>query len=60
MQAIEIKIGNQGYILRGEESQDHLEEVGELVRRKVAAIQKKAPALSLQMATMLAAFDFCQ
>jgi len=58
MHSIEIKIGDQKYILRGEEPEEHLEEVGELVRRKVAGIRKKVPSLSFHKATMLAAFDF--
>lgn len=58
MNSIEISIAGQKYILRGEESETHLAEVSELVRRRVETIRKKSPALSLQKAAMLAAFDF--
>jgi len=54
---IEIVIGGQKYVLKGEETQEHLREVAELVRRKIEVIRKKSPSLSLQKATMLAAFD---
>ncbi len=54
---IEIVIGGQKYVLKGEETKEHLREVAELVRRKVEVIRKKSPTLSLQKATMLAAFD---
>ena len=58
MTSIEISIAGQKYILRGEESETHLAEVSELVRRRVETIRKKSPTLSLQKAAMLAAFDF--
>lgn len=58
MASIEISIGDQKYTLRGEESEEHLREVAELVKRRVEAIRKKAPHLNLQKAAMLAAFDF--
>lgn len=58
MAQIEIAIGTQKYILRGEETEEHLKDVAELVRRKIEAIRKQSPNLSLQKASMLAAFDF--
>jgi cell division protein ZapA (FtsZ GTPase activity inhibitor) len=58
MASIEITIANQKYVLRGEESEEHLREVAELVRRKVENLRKKTPGLTLQKAAMLAAFDF--
>ncbi len=57
MASIEISVGNHKYVLRGEESDEHLHEVAELVRRRVEAIKKRYPSLSLQKASMLAAFD---
>ena len=58
MATIEITIGEQKYFLRGDESPEHLQEVTEIVKRRVETIRKKAPAMTLQKATMLAAFDF--
>ncbi|MBI3293393.1 MAG: cell division protein ZapA [Deltaproteobacteria bacterium] len=58
MNSIEIAIAGQKYILSGEETPEHLNEVSELVRRRVESIRKKNPGLSLQKATMLVAFDF--
>lgn len=58
MPSIEITIGGQKYVLKGEEAETHLQDVAELVRRKIENIKKKAPELSFQKATMLAAFDF--
>lgn len=55
--SIEITIGSQKFLLRGDESEEHLREVAELVKRKVDALRKQAPTLSLQKASMLAAFD---
>lgn len=58
MPSIEITIGGQKYVLKGDESEAHLQDVAELVRRKIENIRKKVPDLSFQKATMLAAFDF--
>jgi len=58
MSSIEIVIGNQKYVLRGDESEEHLREVAEMVRRKVEAVRKSSPALSFQKAAVIAAFDF--
>lgn len=58
MKSIEISIGNQKYILRGDQEEEHLKDVAELVRRKIEALKKQSPQLSLQKISMLAAFDF--
>lgn len=58
MAAIEFSIGNQKYVVKSDESEEHLREVAELVRRKVESIRKKNDSLTLQKAAMLAAFDF--
>jgi cell division protein ZapA len=55
---IELTICGQKYVLKSEESEEHLREVAELVRRKVENIKKKNPTLSLQKTAMLAAIDF--
>lgn len=57
MNTIDILISNQRYELKGNESTEHLEEVAQMVRRKVDTLRKKTPTLSLQKAAMLAAFD---
>lgn len=58
MNLIEINICNQKYIIKGEEGDAHLEEVAEMVRRRVESIKKNNPSLTLQKAAVLAAFDF--
>jgi len=57
MNTIEILIGNQRYELKGNESPEHLEEVAQMVRRKVDSLRKKSAGLNLQKAAILAAFD---
>lgn len=58
MASIEITIANQKYVVRGEDTEEHLKEIAELVRRKVESLRKKTPSLTVQKAAMLAAFDF--
>lgn len=57
MESIEISLQNQRYVLKGDEEKDHLEEVANLVVRKIQHLQKSRPELSLQKASMLVAFD---
>jgi len=57
MNTIDIVISNQRYELKGTESTEHLQEVAELVRRRVETLQKKNSKLNLQKASILAAFD---
>ena len=57
MQSIEITIGKQCFVLESEECETHLQEVAEMVRRKVELLRKHDPAITLQKATMLVAFD---
>ncbi len=56
--SVEVTIYNQRYVVRGQETEEHLQEVAEMVKRKVEAIRKKTPSITLQKAAMLAAFDF--
>lgn len=58
MNSIEIAIGNAKYVIKSEDSKENLREVAELVKRKVEGIKKRQPSLTLQKATILAAFDF--
>lgn len=58
MASIELILGTQKFVLRGEESEEHLHEVAELVKRRVDAIKKRYPSLSFQKLAMLAACDF--
>lgn len=58
MATIEIKILEQKYFLRGDDTPEHLEEVAELVKRRVEAIRKKSPSMTREKANMLAALDF--
>ncbi len=57
MQSIDITIGKQSFVLRGEDSEQHLQEVAEMVRRKVDGLRKRDPSIPLQKAAMLVAFD---
>lgn len=57
MNTIDILIGNQRYELKGNDSPEHLEEVAQMVRRRVDSLRKRNPTLSLQKASILAAFD---
>ena len=56
--SVDVSIFKHTYVLTGEESEEHLREVAEMVKRKVEHLRKKAPNISLQKAAMLAAFDF--
>ena len=58
MASIEFSIANQKYLLKSDDDDAHLNEVAELVRRKVEGIRKKNATLSLHKAIMLAAIDF--
>lgn len=58
MNSIEIKIADQKLVLKGDEAPEHLEEVADLVRRRVDTIVRKNPTISLQKAGLLAALDF--
>ena len=55
--SVEINIGHQTFILKGDDQEGHLREVGEMVRRRIETVYKHHPNISLQKATMLAAFD---
>lgn len=56
--SIDVVVGNQKYTLRGDETEEHLAEVAELVRRRVDHILERCPTLTVQKASILAAFDF--
>jgi cell division protein ZapA (FtsZ GTPase activity inhibitor) len=58
VKSVEVTITNQRYVIRGEETEEHLQEVAEMVKRKVESLRKRAPTATLQKAAMLAAFDF--
>ena len=58
MASIEISIGDQKFTLRGDESEEHLHEVANLVQRRVETIRQKAPQLNMQKVAILAALDF--
>ena len=58
MPSIEFNIEGRKYLLKSDESEEHLRDVAELVRRKVAFIKKSSPNVSIQKASMLAALDF--
>ena len=57
MGSIDISILNQKYLFKGDESEEHLREVAELVKKKVEALKKKNPSITLHKAAMLTAFD---
>ena len=55
--SIEVLIGNHRYVLKSEESEPHLMEVAEMVRRRIESTRKKSTSLSIQKSAILAAFD---
>mgnify|MGYP001597210991 CR=1 FL=1 len=55
--SIEINIANHRYVLKSEETEEHLREVSEMVRRKVETIRKKSTSNTIQKAAIIAAFD---
>lgn len=57
MASIEISISGQKFVLKGEDSEEHLKEVAEMVRRKVESNRKDRPQMGIQKAAMLSAFD---
>lgn len=57
MPNLEVKIANQNYVLKSDETEDHLRETTDLVKKKIESLLKKDPALPLHKATMLVAFD---
>ena len=57
MTSVEVNINNHKFILRGDENEEHLEEVAEIVRRKLENLNQKNPNLTVHKATMLVAFD---
>ncbi len=58
MPKIDINIAGLSYVLKSDETLEHLEEVSHLVKKRVEIILKKNPKLDATRATMLAAFDF--
>ena len=58
MESIEVNIADRSYVVRGDDCEEHLKEVAELVRRRIESLQKKNTSLNLQKASMLAAFEF--
>lgn len=57
MPSIDITISGQKYLISGNEEENHLREVAELVRRKVENLKKEKPSLSIQKIAILSAID---
>lgn len=57
LNAKEISVGSAKYLLRSDESQNHLDEVVDLVQQSVGALKDKNPNMSMQNAAILAACD---
>ena len=55
---VEIDIAGQNYVMKSDESPEHMEEVANLVKKRVESLMKKHPKLGIARATMLTAFDF--
>ena len=53
MNSIEINICNQKYVIKGEEGDAHLEEVAEMVRRRVESIKKNNRKKSLDTKSVI-------
>ncbi len=58
MPKLEIDIAGQSYVMKSDESPEHMEEVAHLVKKRVENLLKKSPKLGVARATMLTAFDF--
>jgi cell division protein ZapA (FtsZ GTPase activity inhibitor) len=50
-------IGTQKYLLRGDQNEEHLREVAEMIRSKVDLHRKTSPSMNLQKCAVLTAFD---
>lgn len=57
MPSIEILIGSQKFLLRSEQSEEHLREVAEMIRTRVDGHRKAAPQINLQKCAVLTALD---
>lgn len=57
MESIEITVNGQRYVLKGDETSEHLKEVASIVLGKVQSLMKERSNLSLQKASILTAFD---
>jgi cell division protein ZapA (FtsZ GTPase activity inhibitor) len=57
MGSVEIVIGKQKYVVRGEDSQEHLNKVASLVQSKISEFLALPANMPLQRATLLATFD---
>jgi cell division protein ZapA (FtsZ GTPase activity inhibitor) len=53
----EISVGNATFLLRSDETQEHLDEVVELVQKCVGTLRQHNPSMSMQNAAILAACD---
>ena len=58
MPKIEIEIAGQSYVMKSDESPEHMEEVASLVKKRVENLMRKNAKLGIARATMLTAFDF--
>ena len=57
MASAELNIKGQKYLLRGDETDEHLAQVVAVVRKKLESVFKKEPGAPLTRAAMVAAFD---
>jgi len=58
MASIDIRIADVAFTLRSDESEAHVQEVADLVSRRVESLRRKHPAASLHQLALLAALDF--
>lgn len=57
MTSIEITLRGQRYVLQGDEGEEHLNEVAQVVKRKLETCYKADPGATLTRAAMAVAFD---
>ncbi len=57
MPAIEISFNGQKYVIKGDESEEHLNEIAQMVQRKLENIMKNSTTISMEKASILAALD---
>lgn len=57
MKTIKVRICNNEYLIKGTESQEYVEKIALFVDKKMSAIMRESPQLSVSMAAVLASVN---
>lgn len=57
MKTIKVRICNNEYLIKGNESQEYIEKIALFVDKKMSAIMRESPQLSVSMAAVLASVN---